>query len=218
MATEQSVTDFYDLLGVEHGASEEDIEEASRDAVREHHPDQSDKQNAIAKFQTVKTARDILLDETERQKYESLGHTRYVEQELETKTLDGFQFEGNTGIQNDNDNDATNEIQDMMSTSYEMTDGFTGQEYETDTGDGGREAVDAKNTRGGHISGSNKSQSTNTQTIQDRQSVSWTKGFKMMIRGSIDYMLSGMFLRMLVILSVMGLIVGGIAVLILAFF
>jgi molecular chaperone DnaJ len=76
---QQMSEDFYDILGVSRDASEEEIEQAYRKAVREYHPDVSDEPDAEEKFKKAKTAKEVLTDEQKRQRYDQLGHDQYVE-------------------------------------------------------------------------------------------------------------------------------------------
>jgi molecular chaperone DnaJ len=73
--------DFYDILGVSRDASEAEIEEAYREAVRDYHPDVSDDPDAEEKFKKAKKAKEVLTDEEKRQQYDQLGHERFTEAE-----------------------------------------------------------------------------------------------------------------------------------------
>jgi len=73
--------DFYDILGVSRDASEAEIEEAYREAVRQYHPDVSNEPDAEEKFKKAKTAKEVLTDEEKRKQYDQLGHERFVEAE-----------------------------------------------------------------------------------------------------------------------------------------
>jgi molecular chaperone DnaJ len=73
--------DFYDILGVSQDASEEEIEEAYRDAVRKYHPDVSDDPDAEEKFKKAKKAKEVLTDEEKRRQYDQMGHERFSEAE-----------------------------------------------------------------------------------------------------------------------------------------
>ncbi|WP_254763977.1 J domain-containing protein [Natrinema marinum] len=70
---------YYDVLGVDPGATVDDIESAYRDRVLETHPDHSDAPDAAERFQRVTTARSVLTDGTERARYDRLGHEAYVD-------------------------------------------------------------------------------------------------------------------------------------------
>ena len=73
--------DFYDVLGVSRDASEEEIEQAYREAVRKYHPDVSDDPDAEEKFKKAKKAKEVLTDEEQRRMYDQMGHDRFVEAE-----------------------------------------------------------------------------------------------------------------------------------------
>jgi molecular chaperone DnaJ len=73
--------DFYDVLGVSRDASEDEIEDAYRDAVRKYHPDVSDEPDAEEKFKKAKTAKEVLTDDEKRQMYDQMGHEQFVEAE-----------------------------------------------------------------------------------------------------------------------------------------
>ncbi len=81
--------DFYDVLGVSRDASEEEIEEAYRQAVRRYHPDVSDDPDAEEKFKKAKKAKEVLTDEEKRQMYDQMGHDRFVEAEKRGATEGG---------------------------------------------------------------------------------------------------------------------------------
>lgn len=67
-------TDYYNTLGVERGASADDIRKAYRRLARKYHPDLNpgDK-SAEEKFKTVQEAYDILNDSKKRQMYDQYG-------------------------------------------------------------------------------------------------------------------------------------------------
>jgi curved DNA-binding protein len=66
--------DYYEILGVEKSASQEEIRKAFRRLARVHHPDVAkDKKAAEAKFKEINEAYEVLGDPEKRQKYDSLG-------------------------------------------------------------------------------------------------------------------------------------------------
>jgi molecular chaperone DnaJ len=81
--------DFYDVLGVSQDASEEEIEQAYREAVREYHPDVSDDPDAEEKFKKAKKAKEVLTDDEKRRMYDQMGHERFVEAEKHGATESG---------------------------------------------------------------------------------------------------------------------------------
>ena len=67
--------DYYEVLGVDRGASAEEIKKAYRKRARETHPDlHQDDKDATAKFQEVQEAYEVLSDASKRQKYDQFGH------------------------------------------------------------------------------------------------------------------------------------------------
>ena len=67
--------DFYEVLGVQKGASDEDIKKAYRQAAKKYHPDLNpgDK-SAESKFKEINEAYEILSDKDKRARYDQYGH------------------------------------------------------------------------------------------------------------------------------------------------
>jgi len=66
--------DYYKILGVNRGASEDEIKQAYRKLARKYHPDVNpDNKQAEAKFKEINEAYQVLSDPEKRQKYERFG-------------------------------------------------------------------------------------------------------------------------------------------------
>src|SRR5882672_4723337 len=65
--------DYYAILGVERGASEEAIKKAYRRLARKFHPDVSKEPNAEERFKEVGEAYETLKDRDKRAAYDQLG-------------------------------------------------------------------------------------------------------------------------------------------------
>ena len=65
--------DYYKILGVARGASDEDLKKAYRKLARKYHPDVSKEANAKEKFQEVAEAYETLKDKDKRAAYDNLG-------------------------------------------------------------------------------------------------------------------------------------------------
>src|SRR5580693_13610 len=70
-ATQQ---DYYELLGLERGASDQEVKKAFRRLARELHPDVSDHPEAGVRFREVSEAYEVLSNAETRQLYDRYGH------------------------------------------------------------------------------------------------------------------------------------------------
>ncbi|CAM3794859.1 molecular chaperone DnaJ [Alkalicoccus chagannorensis] len=70
-----SKRDFYEVLGVDQNASEQEIKKAYRKLARQYHPDVNKEEGAEEKFKEVKDAYDTLSDSQKRAHYDQFGHS-----------------------------------------------------------------------------------------------------------------------------------------------
>ena len=85
--------DYYDVLGVERGASEADLKKAYRRLAMKFHPDRnSDDPKAEEKFKEATEAYEILTDDEKRAAYDRFGHAG-----VDPNQGGGFGGQGNFG-------------------------------------------------------------------------------------------------------------------------
>lgn len=66
--------DYYEILGLKKGASDDEIKKAYRTLAKKYHPDISKEDNAETKFKEVQEAYDTLNDPQKKAAYDQYGH------------------------------------------------------------------------------------------------------------------------------------------------
>jgi len=85
--------DYYEVLGISKGATEEEIKKAFRRVAKQHHPDVNPgNKEAEAKFKEANEAYAVLSDKTMRIKYDQYGHAGVNQQDFGGFGGAGFDF------------------------------------------------------------------------------------------------------------------------------
>ena len=72
-----STEDYYQILGVDRNASEDEIKKAYRKLAVKFHPDKNGDKNAEEKFKEISAAFEVLKDPDKRRKYDQFGHDAF---------------------------------------------------------------------------------------------------------------------------------------------
>src|SRR4030043_206845 len=87
--------DYYNILGVKRGASEQEIKRAYRRLARKHHPDVNPGDKAAeARFKEINAAYEVLSDKEKRQKYDKYGDKWQYADQIEQAEREQAQYQG----------------------------------------------------------------------------------------------------------------------------
>jgi molecular chaperone DnaJ len=90
--------DYYTTLGVQRGASAEEMKKSYRKLAMQYHPDRNPGDaKAEAKFKELNEAYDVLKDDQKRSAYDRFGHAAFENGGPQAGGAGGFGFEGGLG-------------------------------------------------------------------------------------------------------------------------
>ena len=85
--------DYYEVLGVQKGASKDEIKDAYRKLAMQFHPDRNKDTGAEEKFKEISEAYAVLSDDQKRQQYNNLGHSGFDQRYSSEDIFRGADFD-----------------------------------------------------------------------------------------------------------------------------
>ena len=85
--------DYYEVLGVQRGASKDLIKDAYRKLAMQFHPDRNKSPEAEEKFKEISEAYAVLSDDQKRQQYDTLGHQGFDQRYTREDIFRGADFD-----------------------------------------------------------------------------------------------------------------------------
>ena len=106
--------DYYEVLGVERDATQDEIKRAYRKLARKFHPDVSKEDNAEQKFKDLGEANEVLKDPEKRAAYDQLGSNWNAQQEFHPPPDWGTGFEFRGGPPGGGEHDASDFFESLF--------------------------------------------------------------------------------------------------------
>ena len=85
--------DYYEVLGVQKGASKDEIKDTYRKLAMQFHPDRNKDVGAEDRFKEISEAYAVLSDDQKRQQYDQLGHSGFDQRYTSEDIFRGADFD-----------------------------------------------------------------------------------------------------------------------------